>query len=239
VGAHPGAPGWAPSPAWAPGAPAGAPLLAGSAAAASATAAASAAAAAAAAAADAGKAFESTLRKQLEEAKAEGKRAAEEAVDLRGQLASANAQLAEALGAVTNFSLALDKTLALNEELRGDAQKCESRAERAEAAAVAAAAAGAGGVERKQFQELEDAVKCRICLDEPRCMLTLPCKHLVSCAKCYLQMADRAKAKPEQKWAECSYCRGEIYSVIKVEGGSNYRGDGIRGGGTGEQINTT
>jgi hypothetical protein len=212
------------------------------AAAASAAAAAAASAAAAAAAAAAAE-REAALRKQLDEARGDAKKAAAEAAGAREQLAASKEQLAAAReqlaasneqlalvgGAVASFSQTIDKLSATNEELRESGAASEARAEAA--AAEAALARAAPSADRAAaLSQLEDEMLCVVCMEQRRCMLTLPCKHLLLCAKCYLATADRAKGA-DAKWAECVVCRGDVLSAIKVEGREGVKKVGRGGGG--------
>ena len=56
----------------------------------------------------------------------------------------------------------------------------------------------------QEYDDDDDDTTCIICLDQPRDMLFLPCRHLISCSNCGKQCK------------ECPKCRCTIASVIEV-----------------------
>jgi hypothetical protein len=53
-------------------------------------------------------------------------------------------------------------------------------------------------------EQWNDDKLCKICLDEEKCMLTLPCRHISMCEQCVTYVKD------------CPICRSKIDSTIKV-----------------------
>jgi len=56
---------------------------------------------------------------------------------------------------------------------------------------------------------LNDILLCRICYQEARNLLFLPCQHLVSCAKCYIVLKNLKEER-------CPVCREFIYHTKHV-----------------------
>eukprot|EP00929_Paragymnodinium_shiwhaense_P083489 TRINITY_DN44526_c0_g1_i2.p1 TRINITY_DN44526_c0_g1~~TRINITY_DN44526_c0_g1_i2.p1 ORF type:complete len:316 (-),score=58.23 TRINITY_DN44526_c0_g1_i2:161-1108(-) len=56
---------------------------------------------------------------------------------------------------------------------------------------------------------------CRICLDTPAEVITLPCRHAVHCEKCIRKLFFK---RPEHKGGRnCILCRRRIHTVIEIE----------------------
>jgi hypothetical protein len=60
---------------------------------------------------------------------------------------------------------------------------------------------------------------CVVCLDEPRSVLLLPCKHLVLCGGCMAQMQrqvrqDYASGSSDETGVKCPVCREPAASML-------------------------
>jgi hypothetical protein len=53
-------------------------------------------------------------------------------------------------------------------------------------------------------EEFENQQMCKVCLDSPKCILSMPCNHVVMCEECANQVS------------KCPICREEIVSTIKI-----------------------
>ena len=124
--------------------------------------------------------------------------------------AAASAQLPVAEGELAALAAELRAQLKKRGEF-AQQQGAQIIAEREKAAAAAARAAEAAA----RASALEDAAMCTVCMARPRCMLTLPCKHLVTCGQCYVHVADKAAAGALPL---CVLCQGEVLSCIQVAG---------------------
>ena len=56
----------------------------------------------------------------------------------------------------------------------------------------------------REYEDLQNKVTCKICLDAKIEVLFLPCRHLVCCAKCASMVR------------ECPFCRKNIEGTVKV-----------------------
>ena len=56
----------------------------------------------------------------------------------------------------------------------------------------------------KEFEDLQNKMACKICLDAKIEVLFLPCRHLVCCSDCATRMR------------ECPFCRKKIDGTVKV-----------------------
>ena len=57
---------------------------------------------------------------------------------------------------------------------------------------------------RQERKALIDEQLCRVCLNDKRCILFMPCRHLLTCKKC------------SKKLKACPVCREQIYATIFV-----------------------
>jgi hypothetical protein len=53
-------------------------------------------------------------------------------------------------------------------------------------------------------EEFENQQMCKVCLDSPKCILSMPCNHVVMCEECANQVS------------KCPICREDIVSTIKI-----------------------
>uniref|UniRef100_A0A383WB55 RING-type domain-containing protein n=1 Tax=Tetradesmus obliquus TaxID=3088 RepID=A0A383WB55_TETOB len=65
---------------------------------------------------------------------------------------------------------------------------------------------------QQELQELQQLQSCVVCMDAPRSVLLLPCKHLVLCEKCCQAMQQPAQRRGRSaarhlKPVECPVCR--------------------------------
>ena len=72
-----------------------------------------------------------------------------------------------------------------------------------------------GGAEEELFQ----LKHCVVCLDEPRSVLLLPCKHLVLCGGCMQRMQSTVRQQYQQGASDqedvlCPVCREPAASML-------------------------
>jgi chromosome segregation ATPase len=76
--------------------------------------------------------------------------------------------------------------------------------------------------------DLDNQNRCKACMDEKKCILTLPCKHLSLCKTCFGKMEAVIKADNAARvgssgytpsFVTCLLCRGDVKSFIEVAGG--------------------
>lgn len=91
------------------------------------------------------------------------------------------------------------------------------------AAAAAACSSSSGGGGACPKTEAEEALfqlkHCIVCLDEPRSVLILPCKHLVLCGGCMLRMQRQvrqefAEGSSDNRDVQCPVCREPAVSML-------------------------
>jgi len=57
---------------------------------------------------------------------------------------------------------------------------------------------------------------CTVCLDNPRVIKFMPCRHFLTCAKCYDQLQkhheeEKAQGRQQSERPVCPVCRSEIH----------------------------
>jgi hypothetical protein len=76
--------------------------------------------------------------------------------------------------------------------------------------ASSTAAAASGTLVRRAAKSQRKKEKCIVCLDAPRDVLLLPCKHLVLCSGCAEQMEGRGAL------GSCPYCRQACVQRVRI-----------------------